>query len=109
MIGQQLRPAHRRRRYGGLNPGGPDCREGCPSRLLVVVEAERLDQFLHSGIRIEVGFKVSLYAPDGIIELPHVTDMYFAADDARPPERVEGQPGVITIASPVIGCFFYMH
>ena len=79
------------------------------SRLLVVVEAERLDQFLHSGITIEVEFKVSLYAPDGIIELPHVTDMYFAADDARPPERVEGQPGVITIASPVIGCFFYMH
>jgi len=79
------------------------------SRLLVVVEAEGLDQLLHSEITVELVFKVSLYAPDGIIELPHVSEVYFAADDSRPPERVEGQPGVITIASPIIGCFFYMH
>lgn len=79
------------------------------SRLLVVVEAERPDQLLHSEITVELEFKVSLYAPDGIIELPHVSEVYFAADDSRPPERVEGQPGVITIASPMVACFFYMH
>ena len=79
------------------------------SRLLVVVEAERLDQFLRSGITVELEFRVSLYAPDGVIELPHVSEIIFAADDSRAPERVEGQPGMITIASPMVACFFYMH
>ncbi|MBI4454977.1 MAG: hypothetical protein HY644_03660 [Acidobacteria bacterium] len=76
------------------------------SRLLVVVFPAGSSQSIRPGIFADLEFKVSQYVPDGAIELPHRPKAYSASHLLA---EVEGQPGLITVTTPIVACFFYMH
>jgi hypothetical protein len=76
------------------------------SRLSVVISAVDSNHFIQPGLLVDLELKVSPYAPEEVIELPHHAEAYAASGRL---DNVVGQSGFVTVSTPIMACFFYMH